>query len=83
MMTLQVHCSRSYSGDYDEGCRFTVAEDKLKQNIASQKMHVERANQKLLYVIRCKENTFCYSEPATVIIVSRITSATVNLQPSS
>jgi hypothetical protein len=22
---LQVHCSRSYSGDYDEGCRFTVA----------------------------------------------------------
>ena len=54
-MTLQVHCSRSYSGDYDEGCRFTVAEDKLKQNIASQKMHVERANQKLLYVIRCKE----------------------------
>ena len=20
------HCSRSYSGDYDEGCRFTVAE---------------------------------------------------------
>jgi hypothetical protein len=23
---LQVHCSRSYSGDYDEGYRFTVAE---------------------------------------------------------
>ena len=23
---MKVHCSRSYSGDYDEGCRFTVAE---------------------------------------------------------
>jgi hypothetical protein len=23
---LQVHCSRSYSGDYDECYRFTVAE---------------------------------------------------------
>jgi hypothetical protein len=23
---LQVHCSRSYSGDYDEGYRFSVAE---------------------------------------------------------
>jgi hypothetical protein len=23
---LQVHCSRSYSGDYDEGCRFTVTD---------------------------------------------------------
>jgi hypothetical protein len=27
---LQVHCSRSYSGDYDEGCRFTVAGDILE-----------------------------------------------------
>jgi hypothetical protein len=25
-MKLQVHCSRSYSGDYDEGCRLTVAD---------------------------------------------------------
>ena len=23
---MKVHCSRSYSGDYDEGYRFTVAE---------------------------------------------------------
>jgi hypothetical protein len=23
---LQIHCSRGYSGEYDEGCRFTVAE---------------------------------------------------------
>jgi hypothetical protein len=27
---LQVNCSRSYSGDYDEGCRFTVAEGILE-----------------------------------------------------
>ena len=24
--TEVIHCSRRYSGDYDEGCRFTVAE---------------------------------------------------------
>jgi hypothetical protein len=63
---LQVHCSRGYSGDYDEDCRFTVAEVILETMMKV-----------------ADSNNFSYSEPATFIIVSRITSATVNLQPSS
>jgi hypothetical protein len=63
---LQVQSSRSYSGDYDEGCRFTVAD-----------VIIEKMMKVSIW------NNFCYCEPATFIIVSRITSATVNLQPSS
>jgi hypothetical protein len=70
---LQVHCSRSYSGDYDEGYRFNVAEVILEtiMKVAGSLLH------------HSLQNNLCYSEPATFIIVSRITSATVNLQPSS